>query len=112
MHVRAGRPALGPGSRNAAANQFTLARKFLAWLAGRGRQLRHAAQPDIHAWYVARPLPETLRAQRRPASTLVPNPYPARQMRIGRCLLVRSRHRAASRPAGGPAAAVTVPGPG
>ena len=30
MRARAGRQALGPGSRNAAANQFTLARKFLA----------------------------------------------------------------------------------
>ena len=70
-HARsAGRHPLGPGSRNAAANQFTLARKFLAWLASRGRPLRHATQPDIDAWYVARPQPG-------PCAASGPGPWPA-----------------------------------
>ena len=90
MRARAGRQALGPGSRNAAANQFTLARKFLAWLAGCGRQLRHATQPDIDAWYIARPQPEALRgfwawamASRRMPRLDIPWQRQARRAPIG-----------------------------
>lgn len=61
MRAKAAQEALGPGTRNAAANHFTLARRFLAWLASRDRQLRHATQPDIDAWHVTQAQPEALR---------------------------------------------------
>jgi hypothetical protein len=50
MHARAARQALSPGSRNAAANQFVLARRYLEWAAAQGRQLTDAMQADIDEW--------------------------------------------------------------
>jgi hypothetical protein len=61
MRARAARLALTPGSRNAAANHFMLARRFLTCLASRVRQLSHATQADVDAWYVTMPQPDALR---------------------------------------------------
>lgn len=61
MRARAARQPLTAGSRNAAANEFALARKFLTWLASQGRQLHQAIQADIDTWYATRPQPDALR---------------------------------------------------
>lgn len=50
------------GSRNSAADRFTAAHRFLAWLADRGRQLDQALQADIDTWYAHQPDPYRARA--------------------------------------------------
>jgi hypothetical protein len=44
---------LTPAVRRFAGEQFTTARKFLDWLAGRGRELRGCTQADLDAWHSA-----------------------------------------------------------
>ena len=51
MRSRAARQFLTSGTRNAVAHEFTKARRYLAWLAARGRRLQESTQADIDAWY-------------------------------------------------------------
>jgi DNA-binding Xre family transcriptional regulator len=60
MRAKAVRRPLTAGSRNAAANKLTVARKFLTWLASQGRQPRQATQADVDTWFATRPQPQAL----------------------------------------------------
>jgi hypothetical protein len=53
LRSRAGRKPLTPSIRRFAGEQFTTARKFLEWLADRGRDLRDCTQADLDAWHSA-----------------------------------------------------------
>ena len=55
LRSRAGRKPLTPAVRRFAGEQFTTARKFLGWLAARGRDLRECTQADLDAWHSATP---------------------------------------------------------
>lgn len=52
---------LTSGTRNAAAHEFSKARQYLVWLAGRGRCLQDSTQADIDAWYATATDPDATR---------------------------------------------------
>jgi hypothetical protein len=60
MRAKAARRPLSAGSRNAAANKLTVARKFLTWLASQGHPPRQATQADVDTWFATRPQPQAL----------------------------------------------------
>jgi hypothetical protein len=60
MRAKAARQPLTAGSRNAAANELMVARKFLTWLASQGRQPRQASQADVDIWFATQPQPQAL----------------------------------------------------
>jgi hypothetical protein len=53
LHAAARTTALQASSRNRAAEQFTTAARFLAWLAARDRQLADVTQADLDAWHLS-----------------------------------------------------------
>jgi hypothetical protein len=62
LHSQAARGPLSNGSRNTAATRINIAAAFLAWLAGRGQQLRQVTQSDIDLWHAEQPDPRRLHA--------------------------------------------------
>ena len=62
MRSRAARQFLTSGTRNTAAHEFTKARQYLTWLAGRGRCLQESTQADIDAWYATVTDPDPTRS--------------------------------------------------
>jgi hypothetical protein len=61
MRARAANQFLTSGTRNAAAHEFSKARQYLVWLAGRGRCLQDSTQADIDAWYATATDPDATR---------------------------------------------------
>jgi hypothetical protein len=53
LRNRARQRPLTPAARRFAGERFTTARKFLGWLAHRGRELRGCTQADLDAWHAA-----------------------------------------------------------
>jgi hypothetical protein len=53
LRSRARQKPLTPAIRRFAGEQFATARKFLEWLAGRGRDLHACNQADLDAWHSA-----------------------------------------------------------
>ncbi len=53
LRSRARQKPLTPSIRRFSGEQFTTARKFLGWLAGRGRDLRDCTQADLDTWHSA-----------------------------------------------------------
>jgi hypothetical protein len=56
LRSRARQKPLTPAVRRFAGEQFTTARKFLGWLADRGRDLHGCTQADLDAWHAASPV--------------------------------------------------------
>jgi hypothetical protein len=55
LRARAGRRALTPAIRRFAAEEFTAARQFVAWLRQQGRTLPQCTQADLDAWRACHP---------------------------------------------------------
>jgi hypothetical protein len=55
LRARAGRRALTPAIRRFAAEEFTAARQFVAWLRQQGRSLAQCTQADLDTWRACHP---------------------------------------------------------